>query len=393
MKNSVRYVLLGIVILVVVASIIYLESQRPQIPQSNPSANDFLGSLPVNSTSNLSNNAPGSGTDNTPQGNYVKAPEFSGIAGWINSPSLTMQSLRGKVVLIDFWAYSCVNCIRTFPHITSWNAKYNDSGLVIIGVHTPEFNFEKDYNNVLFATRKYDITYPVALDNDYLTWTAFQNMYWPREYLIDRNGNIRYDHIGEGNYDETEMQIQKLLAEMGNNMTATGLVNLTDDTPKTDNTPELYVGYNFAHSRGQDIGNPEGTIIYKTINYTMPNKPINKPDGIKPDTVYVDGLWTSNPDNLATASDSASSIYLSFIAKNANIVAASNISTIAEVLLDGKDISSDVAGSDVEYIGGKAYMNVSEPRLYDVYDGPYGRHLLQLVAMQQGFTFNSFTFG
>ena len=387
-KNTTRYVLLGVVVVLIVAAIIYLQSLRPQQAPA--------GNLD-NNISILSNNPSGSpDLGNTANENYPKAPELAGIAGWINTKPLTLQSLHGKVVLIDFWAYSCVNCLRTLPYLNSWNAKYKDSGLVIIGIHTPEFNFEKDYNNVLMATKKYSITYPVAQDNDYMTWTAFQNQYWPREYLIDKNGYIRYDHIGEGNYDETEAHIQQLLSELGNNMTSQGLVNITDQTPTTYNTQELYVGYNFAHPRGQNVGNPEGLIIYKTINYTMPKNSADSAvdlSSIKQDTIYVEGPWTSDPDNLATATNDASSIYLSFIAENANIVASSNISTQVEVLIDGKDIDSDVAGSDVIVSGGKSFMKVDEPRLYDIYRGPYGRHVLQLVIMQQGFSFNSFTFG
>jgi thiol-disulfide isomerase/thioredoxin len=294
--------------------------------------------------------------------------------------------LRGKVVLIDFWAYSCVNCIRTQPYLNAWYSKYKDSGLVIIGVHTPEFDFEKVYDNVLFATKKYNITYPVALDNDYGTWTAYQNQYWPRKYLIDKDGSIRYDHIGEGGYEETEMQIQQLLAEAGNNMSQSNLVDITDTTPTTQNTPELYVGYDFALPRGEDIGNSGGMKKDVVTNYVVLQKR-------NPDTVYIEGSWLSNPDNLMAKTNNTDAIYLGFTAKNANIVASSNSTAEVEVLIDGKDITSDVAGSDVTIKDGKAYMRVDEPRLYNIYDGPYGSHELKLVVNTDGFLFNSFTFG
>ena len=139
--------------------------------------------------------------------------EFAGIASWINSEPLTLEGLRGNVVLVDFWTYSCINCIRTLPYVKSWHDKYADQGLVIIGMHTPEFSFEKERANVIEAAGRFELEYPIAQDNDFTTWRAFNNMYWPSKYLIDRNGAIRYTHIGEGAYEETEQMIQRLLAE------------------------------------------------------------------------------------------------------------------------------------------------------------------------------------
>lgn len=145
---------------------------------------------------------------------YRIAPEFTDIHAWINSEPLTMNQLRGKVVLIDFWTFGCYNCRNTLPYVTSWDEKYRDQGLIIVGVHTPEFSYEKKYDNVLNAVNKHNINYPVALDNDYVTWALYQNRYWPRKYLIDHTGKIRYDHIGEGRYEETEAMIKKLLADL-----------------------------------------------------------------------------------------------------------------------------------------------------------------------------------
>ena len=142
-------------------------------------------------------------------------PDFSGATAWINSPPLTLASLRGKVVLVDFWTYSCINCLRTLPYIKAWNEKYKDSGLVIIGVHTPEFAFERDRSNVEKALRDLKVTYPVALDNDYNIWRAFHNQYWPAHYFIDAKGRIRYHHFGEGEYGQSEQVIQALLKENG----------------------------------------------------------------------------------------------------------------------------------------------------------------------------------
>jgi len=142
---------------------------------------------------------------------YGRAPELAGITAWLNSGPLTLAALRGKVVLVDFWTYACVNCIRTLPHLADWHEKYKDKGLVIIGVHTPEFPFERSTHNVEAAIRRHGIKYPVAQDNRYATWKAYGNQYWPASYLIDRNGRIVYKRFGEGYYHETEIAIRSLL--------------------------------------------------------------------------------------------------------------------------------------------------------------------------------------
>jgi thiol-disulfide isomerase/thioredoxin len=149
---------------------------------------------------------------------FKPAPELAKITSYINSQPITLADLRGKVVLVDFWTYSCINCIRTIPYLNAWHEKYADDGLVIVGIHTPEFEFEKDYNNVKAAVEKFDIKYPIAQDNEKDTWNAYENLYWPRKYLIDTEGYIRYDHIGEGAYAETEKVIQSLLAERAENI-------------------------------------------------------------------------------------------------------------------------------------------------------------------------------
>jgi thiol-disulfide isomerase/thioredoxin len=143
------------------------------------------------------------------------APDFTGINKWLNSDPLTMQQLRGKVVLVDFWTYTCINCIHTIPHVESWYEKYKDQGLAVVGVHTPEYPFERDTDNVSKAISHFGIRYPVAQDNSYATWNAYDNQYWPAFYLIDRKGDIVYSHFGEGDYAQTEAVIQQLLAAKG----------------------------------------------------------------------------------------------------------------------------------------------------------------------------------
>ncbi|QGZ38970.1 glutathione peroxidase-family protein [Pseudoduganella flava] len=141
------------------------------------------------------------------------APEFTGIEQWHNSAPLTMQQLRGKVVLVDFWTYTCINCINTLPYVRSWHQKYKDQGLVVVGVHTPEFPFERSADNVKKAIKRFDIGYPVAQDNRYATWNAYSNRFWPAFYLIDKKGQVVYSHFGEGDYAETENTIRALLAQ------------------------------------------------------------------------------------------------------------------------------------------------------------------------------------
>jgi cytochrome c biogenesis protein CcdA/thiol-disulfide isomerase/thioredoxin len=176
-------------------------------------------------------------------------PELSGAVGWINSPPLTTKSLRGKVVMIDFWTYSCINCLRALPYVEGWAAKYKDAGLVVIGVHTPEFAFEKERSNVEKAVRDLKITYPVAIDSDYKIWEAFNNQYWPAHYFIDGKGRIRAHHFGEGGYDESERVIQELLKENGATSLAGGVLNVSATgaeaamDAKNLGSPETYVGY------------------------------------------------------------------------------------------------------------------------------------------------------
>lgn len=189
-----------------------------------------------------------------------KAPEISGIKQWINSEPLKVANLKGKVVLIDFWTYSCINCLRTLPHITKWDETYRDKGLVIIGIHAPEFEFEKNFDNVAKAVKRYKIKYPVALDNDLITWSNFDNHYWPAHYLIDQSGNVVDVHFGEGNYEETENKIRQLLGIKGSAAKEQSKFNFN-----FGQTPETYLGY----LRAQNFYSPE-TEIKKVTNYSFP---------------------------------------------------------------------------------------------------------------------------
>ena len=180
-----------------------------------------------------------------PLGDYGAAPDFRGISHWLNTPGgrpLTLSNLHGHVVLVDFWTYSCINCLRTLPHLEAWDKRYRSQGLVIVGVHTPEFAFEHDYGNVRSAVSRLGVRYPVALDNDYATWNAYQNQYWPAEYLVDQHGDVRHLNFGEGDYGGTEKDI-RLLLRAGGRTSLPSTVKMPDSTPGTNLTPETYLGY------------------------------------------------------------------------------------------------------------------------------------------------------
>jgi len=364
MKKLHRRLILGVFILIIISFIFYLENQRVAPEIASKTVADIL----------------------LKAGKYPQAPELQSIAGYINAKEgLQISDFRGKVVLIDFWTYTCINCIRTLPFLTAWDEKYRDMGLVIIGVHTPEFEFEKNIDNVKEAMERHGIEYIVVQDNEYGTWNAFKNRFWPRKYLIDKDGFIRYDHIGEGAYDKTERKIQELLAETGMDIIDKELSGLEDKTPKLQRrTPELYAGYDFALSRGQNVGNQEGIQPDQTITYSTPTK-LNK------DVIYLDGTWKANPDDLQ-AQDS-SSIVLDFTAISVNIVADSLSDPIEmEVLINDLPISKEQAGDDVEFKDNKAFIKVDEPRLYNVVRGTYGDYKLTL-KVEKDFFFNAFTFG
>jgi thiol-disulfide isomerase/thioredoxin len=203
---------------------------------------------------------------------YGKAPNLVGISHYLNTSSKELaEIMENKVILYDIWTYSCINCIRTLPFITSWDEKYSEQGLLIIGIHSPEFEFEKDPQNVKIAIEKYGITYPVVMDNNMQTWKAFENNYWPRKYIADHEGNLRYDHIGEGGYQETEKIIQQLLDERAvamsiDNILKKQLVSIEEFEHTLFRTPELYFGYKFAQNRNQ-LGSDEGFQPEKIVKY------------------------------------------------------------------------------------------------------------------------------
>ncbi|MFL6370824.1 MAG: thioredoxin family protein [Nitrososphaeraceae archaeon] len=343
---------------------------------------------------------------------FIKAPEFAQVDGYINTYNnspLTLSSLKGKVVLVDFWTYSCINCIRTIPYINDWNQKYADKGLVIVGVHSPEFEFEKNYDNVKAAVQRLGITYPVILDSDHGTWNAYGNQYWPRHYLIDNRGYIRDNHIGEGGYDQTEKAIQSLLAERAAQM---GMKEISFDTKPTTmikqnslqsvdlrqaTTPEIYVGYDKARA---PIGNPEGFKPSQTISYSIsPNT------SFKPSIVYLQGNWKNNPDNMELQSDTGR-IALIYYAKSANMVAGGKGGGIVsndndkqgEVGVHGQaaatltsNMSNKSLGEDLSSDGS---FRIDGQRLYNLaMHNDYNAHSIVIDVKGKGFQLYTFTFG
>ncbi len=309
--------------------------------------------------------------------NLEDAPELKGISGYINTDeNISIKKLieDGNVVLIDFWTYSCINCKRTLPYLKEWDRKYSDKGLVIIGVHTPEFGFEKDYNNVLDAVKTFEIEYPVVQDNNYETWTEFKNNYWPRKYLIDINGKIVYDKIGEGGYEETEIFIKKLLneralkynlEEIDNEISIPN--NIFDVNFSQIKSPEIYFGYKFFLNRNY-IGNFNIEGIDKIFTYKLPNN-------LKFNTAYLDGEWLITQDYSDLISDNGV-IEIIYYSKNVNIVAGGN-GTI-NVYLDGIN---------------KEKIKINEYKLYNIISlDEYNIHTLR-IEFEEDIKIYSFTFG
>jgi thiol-disulfide isomerase/thioredoxin len=288
------------------------------------------------------------------------APAFTGIAGWLNSPPLTMAGLRGHVVLVDFWAYSCINCLRTLPFLIRFQNDYKDRGLVVIGVHAPEFKFEHDPRNVAAAITRFGINYPVALDNDLMTWNAFGNEYWPTEYLIDRQGRIVYTHIGEGNYGETENEIRKLLdagpavgPEPGMDLRRIG-------------SPEMYFGLDRVENLTNAQAAQPGVHLYTA------------PAELKLNNFALNGLWDISGQQ-ATLMRDGGQIRLHCHSGRVFMVASSTTPIMLGVTVDGKR---------------QPPVHVQESRLYTLFDSDaYRDHMVTIDIPKAGFSAFTFTFG
>ena len=317
---------------------------------------------------------------------FKMAPDLVGIAHYLNTtPEQLASEMKGKVVLYDIWTYSCINCIRTLPYITAWDDKYSDEGLLIIGIHSPEFEFEKDKENVKLAIAKHGITYPVVMDNDWETWKAFENRYWPRKYIADHEGFLRYDHIGEGAYQETEKIIQQLLEErslsLGVQMaSAESLVDIEEFEHTSFRTPELYFGYSLAQGRNQ-LGSSEGFNQNKIITY-------DEPDSLQLHKFYPVGEWLNLEDSMKLESNSGS-IKVLYHAKEVNIVTANRGDL--EIFLDGAPLNEQYSGEDIK---SKNKLTVVEPDLYNIISSEKSAtHELEIKIKGKGFEIFTFTFG
>ena len=291
---------------------------------------------------------------------YGPAPEFTGISAWLNSPPLTMASLKGKVVLIQFWTYSCINCLRTLPYMTKWHETYKNSGFILIGVHTPEFAFEKETSNVETAIKRLGIAYPVAQDNQFRTWNAYQNQYWPAEYLIDKVGTIVATRFGEGNYQKIEDAIARLT---GDSLPET---ELDDPDLSTIGSPEIYFG---TEKNAGVIANSQSSRGGERF-YTAPNDvPLNR--------IALSGTWKLSEDN-ATLSADGGEILLRFRAPKVNLVAGSPTSQSLSIAVDGRP---------------QPPVTVQGSQLYSLYSGTVGEHVLRLTIPKAGLDVFTFTFG
>jgi cytochrome c biogenesis protein CcdA/thiol-disulfide isomerase/thioredoxin len=288
--------------------------------------------------------------------NFGAAPGFTGIEQWLNGPPRTLAGLRGKVVLVDFWTYSCINCLRTLPHLQSWYAAYHRRGFEIVGVHTPEFAFEHVAANVSAATKRLGVTWPVALDNGYATWKAYGNQYWPAEYLIDKRGRLRNVHFGEGEYASTEASIRKLLGEAGPRARPVG-----DATPDRLLTPETYLGY-------QRIDRYAGSPLRRDTPARY-----RAPAALPQNQFAFEGQWTVGPQRVVAGAGAR--LRLRFLAKKVYLVLGGR--GRVEVLVDGR---------------ARTTVAVTADRLYTLRDSGYADATMEL-RFAPGVSAYAFTFG
>lgn len=313
----------------------------------------------------------------------ILAPELQG-GEWIQDGPIELEQVRGRhVVLLDFWDYTCVNCIRTLPYVAEWHHRYSSKGLVVVGVHAPEFSFARSHANVLEAIAQLGLGYPIVLDNGYAIWRAYSNRYWPAKYLIDAQGRLRYYHFGEGLYQETEKQIQNLLRELD---PATQFHPPLEPIRDSDQpgavcyrvTPELYLGY----ARGQ-FGNPAGVIRDKSFDYSDSGRYIEG-------AAYLIGRWLVGEES-SRAEDSGATIMLRYTAMDVNLVMAPPASGAARIeLLIGEEQRT---GSDVTIENGRCFITLERPRMYSLIANPSVLSgSLRLKMLDPGVNAYAFTF-
>jgi cytochrome c biogenesis protein CcdA/thiol-disulfide isomerase/thioredoxin len=317
----------------------------------------------------------------------ASSDSLSGAVDWLNSPPLTIEGLKGKVVVIDFWTYSCINCLRSIPYVKAWAEKYKDHGLVVIGVHTPEFAFERNINNVRAAVSDLKIEYPVAIDNDYKIWRSFDNKYWPAHYFIDAKGRTRFHHFGEGEYDQSEQEIQQLLEEAGNGNVPQSLVTINASGVEAaanvneDRSPETYIGYD----RADNFVSPGGIVEDESHVYTLASLQLND--------WSLSGDWTVRAEN-AVLNGVGGSIVYRFHARDLHLVlgpAADGKPIRFRVTVDGKAPGVD-HGTDTDADGQGV---VDSQRLYQLVrqNGIIKDRTFAIEFLDPGVQAYAFTFG
>lgn len=321
------------------------------------------------------------------------APKMEGALTWLNSPELTAASLSGKVALIEFFDYSCVNCIRTYPYMLEWSRRYAPLGLQVIGVHSPQYEFEMDPNNVRKSVQRYGLTYPIAIDSYLKLAAAYNNRYWPRLFVIDRAGVIRFDHTGEGGYADAEQMIQTLLRDADPGVKLPPLLPPIHDSDKPGAvcypmTPELYVG----RARG-NLANPEAALTNAMIHF---EPPATHEEG----KIVAAGDWTVRDEYMRHAVDKddlSDFLTLKYRAIEFNVVMKPESIYWMQVFVDqdGKPVPRANAGSDVTYDeNGRSYIKVDEARMYNITSKqPFGVHEIRLSVRGKGLSVYSFSFG
>lgn len=341
MKKALPYILIAIVILLAAGFYIDRTSRMDLLPQKESSDTE---------------------SGDTQLKNYGPAADFVGVSKWLNTDKpISINNLKGKVVLVDFWTYSCINCIRTLPYITKWYDTYKDNGLVVIGVHTPEFAAEKVTENVERAIKQHTINYPVAQDNDFKTWNAYRNRYWPAKYLVDADGTVVYTHFGEGEYDTTEKVIRQLLG-----LDPQTVSTDTGNALRKPQTPEIYFGLErleYFTNNTKPRTTPETFVI---------------PNRLDKHHFALEGAWQFD-DEKTTLKTGPGKIKLHFQGSKVYMVAGSPIEQSVTAKVDSFN---------------PTIINISTPTLYTLFDSSeYGDHVLEITIPNAGFEAYTFTFG
>ncbi|MGH9469411.1 MAG: redoxin domain-containing protein [Terriglobia bacterium] len=318
----------------------------------------------------------------------IHAPEIGWR--WINSPPLTLQELRGRVVLVDFWDYTCVNCIRTLPYLAAWDRRYRPAGLSVIGVHAPEFHFARDYARIERAAREFGLAYPIVLDNEYQIWHAYANRCWPAKYLVDSAGYVRYCHFGEGAYHETEEAIQKLIREIRLDASLPALMEPVRGTDKPGArcapvTPELYLGFKRGH-----IANSGGYASNEVKIYTLVTS-------LPEDVPCLDGPWFAGVEAITACplENQPSRLLIRCRAAEVNLVMSppEEASALVELWVDGKPMPRELAGEDAECSAGKCGVAVTAARMYRLLKSSnVESRLLEIRTSTPGLEAYAFTF-